>query len=340
MSGAYVRVFEHESEVLRDNAMGNPHARRVPVYLPPDYSSRRKEPYPVVFMLAGWPGRGASYLGDPGAFGTPLAERLDELISSRQMPGVILVFPDCSTRLGGSQYVNSTANGPYMDYVCDELVEWVDSRFHTHRSRDHRGVLGHSSGGFGALVTGMLRPERFGAVCSSAGDCWFENLFLAPLPTVIRVLDRAGGVEAFIQRFLACPNPMGMLSRDEVVTMLTLSMCPCYSPNPQVPLLRGDLYFDPETGETVPDAWRRFLQWDPIRMVERHVTALKSLRWIHLESATEDEFGLHLGQRQIARRLASVGVNCVLDEYHGKHGGHGYRAPDRIRRMLAGMQAS
>ena len=59
--------------------MGDPHVRKLPVYLPPNYSDRRKQPYPVVFLLAGWSGRGASYLNDGGAFSWSLAERLDTL---------------------------------------------------------------------------------------------------------------------------------------------------------------------------------------------------------------------------------------------------------------------
>jgi enterochelin esterase family protein len=340
MSGAYVRYFEHTSELLRDNPMGNPHVRRVPVYLPPGYDSRRRDPYPVVFMLAGWPGRGASYLADGGAFGELLVDRLDELVVGRRLPPVIVVFPDCSTRLGGSQYVNSTANGPFMDYLCEELVDWVDDRFHTHRRRDYRGLVGHSSGGFGALVTGMLRPERFGAVCCSAADCWFEQLYLAPLPGVIRVLDRAGGVAPFLQHFLSRPSPLSLSSREEVITMLVLSMCSCFAPNPQVPLLHGDLYFDLETAEAVPDVWRRFQDWDPLRTVDRHVTALKSLHAIHLEAASEDELGLHLGHRRLARKLAAQGMAHQIDEYPGRHGGHAHRMPERIGRLLGAMRVS
>ena len=154
----YVRAFDHTSELLEGNAWGDPHVRKVHVYLPPDYSDRRKDPYPVVYLLAGWSGRGAHYLSDQGAFSANLTERLDGLIGSKSMPPTIVVFPDGSSRLGASQYVNSSVNGPYMDYLCDELVQWVDRRFHTHASRDHRGLIGHSSGGFGAQAAASERP--------------------------------------------------------------------------------------------------------------------------------------------------------------------------------------
>jgi enterochelin esterase family protein len=335
----YVRVFQHESAILRDNPMGDPHVRGLPVYLPPGYSDRRKDPYPVVFLLAGWSGRGAHYLSDAGAFAWSLPARLDQLIESRQIPPAIVVMPDATTRLGASQYVNSPVNGNYMDYLCDELVDWVDQRFHTHKSRYFRGVVGHSSGGFGALACGMLRSDRFGAICSSAGDCWYEYLYTHTIPKTITTVSSAGGIEAFVQRFLSSPNPQGLLGHDAVVTMLNLSMPSCYLPNPNVPLLKGDLWFDLYTGEILDEHFERLLAWDPLRMVDRHVTDLKSLSWIHLEAGTEDEYGLCLGQRQLSKKLTALGIAHVLDEYPGKHGGHHYRMPERIGRMVERMLA-
>ncbi len=335
----YVRAFTHRSEILDDNAWGDPSERKLPIYLPPNYSDRRKEPYPVVFLLAGWSGRGANYLADGGAFSFSLAERLDTLIQTRQMDPVIVVFPDCATRLGASQYVNSSVNGNYMDYLCDELVDWVDQRFHTHKSRDYRGLIGHSSGGFGALATAMMRSDRFSALCSSAGDSWYGYLYTHTIPTTINTLAQAGGVGPFVDRFLQCPNPRGLLGHAATITMLNLCMCSCFMPNPHVPHIKGDLWFDLDTGELIADVWNRFLAWDPLNMVEHHVTELKSMAWIHLEAGTEDEYGLQLGHRQLAAKLSRLGIDHVIDEYPGKHGGHHYRMPNRIARMLEHMRA-
>ncbi|MBM4359599.1 MAG: hypothetical protein FJ096_15965 [Deltaproteobacteria bacterium] len=335
----YVRAFEHESRLLEHNPMGDPHVRKVHVYLPPDYSDRRKEPYPVVFLLAGWGGRGATYLADPGAFATSLPERLDRMILERQMPSCIVVFPDGSTRLGASQYVNSPVNGPHLDYLCDELVEWVDERFHTHRSRDYRGVIGHSSGGFGALVCGMLRSDRFSAITSSAGDCWYEFLYTHTIPQTIEAVKAAGGVAPFVEAFLASPNPLGLLGSRAVVAMLNLSMTSCFTPNLEVPVIRGDLWFDLETGELLDEPWRRLLAWDPLHMVDRHVSDLRSLRYLRLESGSEDEYGLHLGHRQLARKLERHGIRHAIEEYPGKHSGHHHRMPGRIAAMVHALLA-
>ena len=195
-------------------------------------------------------------MSDGGAFSHTLPERLDQLIESKQMPPAIVVLPDATSRLGASQYVNSAVNGPYMDYLCDELVDWADRRFHTHKSRDYRGVVGHSSGGFGALVTGMLRADRFSAICSSAGDSFFDHCFRNAIPTVIEQVRDAGGVHDFVEMYLASPNPVELLGADKLVTMLYLSMCSCFTPNANVPTIVGDLWFDLETGELNDDAVR------------------------------------------------------------------------------------
>lgn len=333
----YVRAFDHTSKLLANNLMGCPHVRQVPVYLPPGYSDRRREPYPVVFLLAGWSGRGAHYLSDAGAFGRSLPDRLDHWAQTKQMSECIVVFPDGSSKLGCSQYVNSSINGPYMDYLCDELVEWVDGRFHTHGSRDFRGVIGHSSGGFGALAIGMLRSDRFGSICSSAGDSFYERLYTSDIPTVVSTLKKFGGVEAFVQSFLASPNPCGLMGQSAVLTMLYLSMAPCYLPNENVPVIKGDLWFDLDTGALIPEVFKRLLDWDPVHMLDRYVTEVRSLNWIHLQSGSEDEYGLQLGHRQIAAKLASYDIDHLLEEYPGKHGGHHHHMPDRIKRMVANM---
>jgi enterochelin esterase-like enzyme len=336
----YVRAFRHESAVLAGNLLGDSPVREVPVYLPPNYSDRRRDPYPVVFLLAGWSGRGSAYLNDAGAFAASLPKQLDRMIEAKQIAPCIVVFPDCSTRLGASQYVNSTVNGNYMDYLCDELVDWVDRRFHTHASRYFRGVIGHSSGGFGALVSAMMRSDRFGALCSSAGDSWYPFLYTHTIAKTISTLREAGGIEAFVRRFLSNPNPRGLLGHDATLCMLNLSMPSCFMPNPNVPVIFGDLWFDIETGALIPDAFKRLCAWDPLEMIDRFVSELRSMSWIHLEAGYDDEYGLHLGHRQMAEKLRGYEIEVTVDEYPGQHGGHHHRMPERIGRMVSRMLAT
>ena len=114
-------IFETiTSDALRANPLGDPYQRRVPVYLPPGYN-QNKAHYPVVYLLSGFTGRGAMMLND-SPFNETIQERMDRLIAAGQVQPMILVLPDCITRYGGSQYLNSSATGRYEDHLIDELV--------------------------------------------------------------------------------------------------------------------------------------------------------------------------------------------------------------------------
>src|SRR5437867_2140928 len=71
-------------------------------------------------------------------FGENLPQRLDRLIAAG-MPEVIVVMPDCFTRLGGSQYVDSSAIGNYETHLVSEVVPAVDRAFGVPK---RRGILG------------------------------------------------------------------------------------------------------------------------------------------------------------------------------------------------------
>ena len=100
----------------------------------------------------------------------------------------MVVLVDAWTSLGGSQFLNSTSTGRYLDYLCDEIVPFVDARYPTAADREHRALAGKSSGGYGAMVVPMLRPEVFGALASHAGDALFECCYLPEFPKIARTL--------------------------------------------------------------------------------------------------------------------------------------------------------
>ena len=88
------------------------------------------------------------------------------------MPPAIVVLPDMWTRFGGSQYINSAGMGRYEDYLIDEMIPLVDRNYRTLPDRDHRGIMGRSSGGFGAITQAMHHPDVFGAFACHSGDLY------------------------------------------------------------------------------------------------------------------------------------------------------------------------
>ena len=156
------------SQLLEGNPLGDPSIRSLYVYRPP-VSSEVEEPLPSVYMLQGFGGQLEEWLAPPPS-GTTTIEQLDAMFSAGESPPALIVFVDAATSWGGSQFLNSTSTGRYLDYVCDEVVPFIDARYPTLSAREHRGVSGKSSGGYGSMVLSMLRPEVFGALASHAGE--------------------------------------------------------------------------------------------------------------------------------------------------------------------------
>ena len=190
MSEGSVIIETITSDVLRGNPLGDPFVRRVPIYLPPDYATSSAR-YPVVFVLAGFTGRGITFLND-APWEETLPQRMDRLIADGKVRPMILVMPDCFTRLGGSQYINSPAVGRYEDHVTQELVPFVDEKYRTLADRAHRAVVGKSSGGYGAVTLGMRHPEIFGIMASHSGDLYFEFCYQPDFFGALRGLKKYG----------------------------------------------------------------------------------------------------------------------------------------------------
>ena len=138
------------------------------VYLPPGYPDQTRR-FPALYLLPGYGGSVASWASRP-VFGQPVLQVIDEAFATGRAPQAVVVSVDGWTRYGGSQYIDSNGTGRYHSYLCDEIVRYVDDRYRTITDRDHRAVLGRSSGGFGALVACMLRPDVFSGCASHAGD--------------------------------------------------------------------------------------------------------------------------------------------------------------------------
>lgn len=326
-----VQVETVESAILKGNPPGDPHVRDLHVYLPPGYDSRDAR-YPVVWGLAGFTGRGRSMLND-GAWTPGIADRMDALIESGRAKPMILALPDCFTHVGGSQYINSTGLGRYDDYIVKELVPLVDARYRTLPGPRHRGVMGKSSGGYGALVLGMRHPDVFGAVACHSGDMFFDMCYTRDFGPAIRSFRKAGGLEAWYQKFHAAPRKR----TEDFPALDVVGMAAAYSPNPDAPPAFCDLPFDPETGALQSEVWAKWKANDPLSLLDRHVDALKSLRLLFLDCGTDDEFYLDLGLRQFARRLQALGVKHESEEFEDGHMNIPYRYDVSLPKLSAAL---
>ena len=180
-----------ESELLADNPLGDPARRPLYVYRPPGVERSDDRRLPSVYVIQGLTGQLDMWLGR-AAFEPTFIERLDAMFAAGECPAAVIVLVDAWTSTGGSQFLNSSSTGRYLDYLCDEVVPFIDEHYPTLADRDHRGLTGKSSGGYGAMVVPMLRPDVFGALASHAGDALFECCYQPEFPA-----DRAGSARPF-----------------------------------------------------------------------------------------------------------------------------------------------
>ena len=260
------------------------------------------------------------------------------------MGPVIIVFPDCVTAFGGNQYVNSSAVGRYADYLTRELVPFVDRELRTRAAREHRGIFGKSSGGYGALVHAMKYGRYWGAAASHSGDAGFEWLCAPEWPATLDELakfrrpartpgrfdvtaaaaTRDGTDDGRIARFLRHVWAKAQPGGAEIMALGNLAMAATYDPDPKAP--NGfRVPFNLETGERLPQRWRRWLRHDPVELVARYARELRTLRGLFLDCGWRDQYRLHYGSRLLSQRLGGRRVPHVYEEFDGTHSGVDYR---------------
>jgi hypothetical protein len=322
-----------ESDVLAANPLGDPARRPLYVYRPPGVERDHPRALPSVYVIQGYTGQ-LDMWHQRNPFEPTVLERVDALFASGDCPDAIVVFVDAWTTYGGSQFLNSSSTGRYLDYLCDEVVEFVDSRYPTAADRDHRALSGKSSGGYGAMAVPMLRPDVFGALASHAGDALFECAYLPEFPVFARTLRDHfdGSWEAFFEQIAASDH----FDFERFRPIELYGYAAAYSPDPANPG-KALIPFDVATGRLDDDVWAQWLEKDPVRMAPARADALRSMRRIYLDAGLTDEYYLDLGATAFAAELDKLGVEHTLELFEGKHGGISYRYPGAIRELVIAL---
>jgi hypothetical protein len=326
--------LEIDSDVLRGNPLGDPNVRPLWVYTPPAYDEDADRRFPTVFVIQGMTGQ-LDMWRNREAFRPTFPEALDAMFASGDVPPAIVAFVDCWTSYGGSQFLNSPATGRYHDFLCDEAVPFVDARYRTDARREARAISGKSSGGYGALVTPMLRPDLFSALACHCGDALFEACYLADFPKAVRALRDAydGSYEAWWSDVRSRPFGTKPVDWD---LLEPYGYAACYSAD-------GDgsvrLPFDTATGRLDDDVWARWLAWDPVRMIPGHADEMRSMRAIWLDAGRADEFFLDNGMVAVSKELEAIGVEHTLELFDGGHMSIGYRYPRSLEFLARSLSS-
>ncbi len=330
------RLDEHsfESGALEGNPLGDPHVRPLWVYTPPAYDADPARRYPSIYLLQGYTGQ-----LDMWRNRLPFRANFLELVDASFVDGTppcLLVFVDAWTSVGGSQFVDSPGTGRYHAYLCDEIVPWVDANYRTLAAREHRGIAGKSSGGYGAVLTTMLRPDLFGGFASHAGGGLFEVSIRPFFRVAVRALrEHYGGS---FERFWTETRRGPAFTRDEDIHLaLQYGFAAAYSADEdgtvRVP-------YDLRTGRVIPELWERWLEWDTVLLVARHAETMRSLRAVYLDAGRRDEWFVDLTAEALRLELEAIGVRDIFFElFDATHANIEYRYPLGIRYLAERLSA-
>ena len=181
------RIDNFLSAALEGNPLNTPANRDLKIYLPPGYYESEDKRYSCIYYLHGYGGNNRGWtvtsrtLKDRAIPWELIPkkilkridmerittfETLDELIENGDLEPVIFVQPDASLHVPnidgrkdfrgdvntkGSFYINSPYSGNYMDYIIQDVINYVDSNYRTIPDKQHRSLMGGSMGGFGTL---------------------------------------------------------------------------------------------------------------------------------------------------------------------------------------------
>jgi len=321
-----------ESQALAGNMLGDPTNRTVAVYLPEGYE-QSTEDYPLMVDLVGFTGSGLAHLGWR-PFGESLPQRVDRLVAEGRMGPVVVAFPDCFTSLGGNQYIDSVAMGLWERFLIDEMLPRIEQEFRIRPGRDHRAVFGKSSGGYGAIVHGLRRADTWAGVACHSGDMDFDLCYRPDFPKTIRAVAEKGGVEGWLDWFFAEKKA----DSDPLHVIMMLAMAASYDPDPAAH--RGiALPVDPETAELDDVRWARWLEHDPVHMIEKaeFQENLRSLRGLYVDCGSKDQYQLVHGARRFIRRLQALGIDHRYEEFDDDHSSVDYRMDESLPYLFAAI---
>ena len=301
-----------ESTSLSDNPLHDPHKRKI-VLLEP----KQKEGRPILIFLSGYGSSSLSMLNyDP--FGGDMETRIKTLLKKRKIKDSIFVFPDMFTKVGGNQYINSSAVGKYEDFLIKELIPYLKEKY----SSDRVALLGGSSGGYGGIMLAMKHRGVVDAVVDHSGDIYFEYCYLPAFPKACVEIAKYSSAEKWLSAYWKKENKYAPADRN---ALNVVGMAAFYSPSGT----KIELPFSLDNCEIDEKVWKRWLENDPVRAVDKYYKNLKSLKFLMIDVGTHDEYNHNFGNRILHKKLLHYRVRHLYEEFEG-----GHNAPYRYNRSI------
>jgi enterochelin esterase-like enzyme len=302
--GAKPVAVEHikvHSPAIEGNLEGETADRDVIVFLPPSYTHDTARRYPVVYALHGY------FIGAQQWTGEIHVPQTIEGAFAQGAREMIVIVPDSKTVYLGSFYSSSATTGDFERFISHDLVAYVDAHYRTLPTRESRGLVGHSMGGYGASRIGMKHPDVFGALYIMSPCC------LSPMTGPAGDMkQRAIDSE---KRAASAKSPAELAAVSPGFEAAPYATAAAWAPDPKNP----PLYFDLPTKDGVPqpEIVAKLTANAPLAFVDQYIGNLKQYRAIAMDVGDQD--GLRFDATKLHDVLDRYGIVNTFTIYPGTH---------------------
>jgi S-formylglutathione hydrolase FrmB len=292
---AIVENIKIHGTALEGNLEGDAVDRDVIVFLPPGYSKDKHRRYPVVYALHGYSIGAEQWTHEihvPQTIEGALAQGAKEMI---------VVLPDSKTVHNGSMYSSSVTTGDFEKFIAHDVVAYIDAHYRTIPTRESRGLVGHSMGGYGASRIGMKHPDVFGSLYIMSPCC------MSARP--------AGPVNPELEKTLEAVKTPEDSAKLPFFARAQLASAAAWSPDPKNPPLYLDLPM--KDGVSQPDIVAKWAANAPLAFVDQYIGNLKQYRAIAMDVGDQD--GLRVDAGKLHDVLDKYGIANSFEIYPGTH---------------------
>jgi enterochelin esterase-like enzyme len=290
---------------LEGNLEGDAVDRDAIVFLPPSYEKDKKRHYPVVYALHGY-----SIGAEQWSHEIHVPQTVEGAFAKGSHE-VIVVLPDSKTVYNGSMYSSSAPTGDFENYIARDIVAYMDAHYRTIPSRQSRGLVGHSMGGYGASRIGMKHPEVFGALYIMSPCCMSPMAGGGPGPADL-MKERAIASE---KKVADAKSPADLAAQSPGFAAAQYATAAAWAPDPKNP----PLYFDLPTkdGVPVPEIVAKFTANSPLSFVDQYIGNLKQYLAIAMDVGDQD--GLRFDATKLHTIFDNYGIANSFEIYPGTH---------------------
>jgi len=297
---AIVERIKIHGKALEGNLEGDAVDRDAIVFLPPSYNQSRRRRYPVVYALHGY---------SIGAEQWSQEIHVPQTIEGAFAKGsheVIVVLPDSKTVHNGSMYSSSVTTGDFENYIARDVVSYMDAHYRTIATRESRGLVGHSMGGYGATRIGMKHADVFGSLYIMSPCC------LSPRGSG-GGRGASGTNPAANDEALAAVKTPADAAKLPFGLRAQLASAAAWSPNPKNP----PLYLDLPIGDQAPAVLAKWAANAPLAFVDQYILELKRYRAIAMDVGDQD--GLRVDTGKLHDAFDQYGIANTFEVYPGTH---------------------